>query len=251
MNDRLRSERAFHDAQAAQRRQAWQDHPEQLCFASEEYLDHEPWVRPALAKLGPVSGKRVLDFGCGHGMASTVLAREGAEVIAFDLSAGFVEEADVRATANEAAIQSVVADGARLPFRDACFDAIWGVAILHHIPLAQGAREIHRVLKPGGVAVFCEPWGGNPILGFARQRMPYPGKERTRDEEPLRTEDLVPLREAFPRCDVEHVQLLGMVRRAWRRCPFVGTLDRWDSALLRWWPRLGRWSRYLVITLKK
>jgi SAM-dependent methyltransferase len=251
MNDRLRSEQAFHDNQAAQRRHVWQDHPEQLRFDSDEYLDHEPWVRPAISRLGPLPGKHVLDFGCGHGMASVVLTREGAEVVAFDLSAGFVHETHTRANANGVAVHALVADGERLPFQDQSFDAIWGVAILHHLSIDQAAREIARVLRPDGVAVFCEPWGGNPLLRFARQRLPYAGKERTHDEQPLATADLDVLRHTFVNCLVEHVQLLGMVRRACRRFPFLENLDRWDSRLLRRWPKLGRWSRYVVITLKK
>jgi len=48
--------------------------------------------------------------------------------------------------------------------------------ILHHLDLTVAARELRRVLRPGGVAVFCEPWGGNPLLNFARRRLPYAGK---------------------------------------------------------------------------
>lgn len=250
MSDRLRSEQHFHDQQAADRRQAWERDPASLHVSPEAYLDHEPWVRPALAKLGPLSRKRVLDFGCGHGMAAVELARYGAEVVAFDLSAGYVHETATRASANDAAVQAVVADGAKLPFRAGSFDAVWGVAILHHLPVAQAAREVKRVLAPGGVAVFCEPWGGNPLLRFARHRLPYPGKERTHDETPLRADDLALLRHVFPGCLVEYVQLLGMIRRAWQEFPFLDLLDRWDSYLLPRWPRLAGWSRYVVLTLR-
>jgi SAM-dependent methyltransferase len=250
MNGRLRSEQHFHDAQSAQRRRAWEDDPRLLRMASEAYLDHEPWVRGALGRLGPLVGKRVLDFGCGHGMASTVLAREGAQVVAFDLSSGYVHETHVRAAANGVIVQTLVADGARLPFADQVFDAIWGVAILHHLPLAQAAREIRRVLRPGGTAVFCEPWGGNPLLHLARRYFPYPGKERTRDEAPLLPADLQPLRAAFPDCEVEYVQLLGMVRRAWRSNPWASRLDQWDRRLLRRFPSIGKWCRYVVIALR-
>lgn len=251
MADRLLSERTFHDEQAAQRRQGWELDPVRLRFAPEEYLDHEPWVRPAMSRLGDLHGKRVLDFGCGHGMASTCLARLGAEVVAFDVSAGYVHEAVERARANGENVQGVVADGGRLPWADEVFDAIWGVAILHHIEMEQAAREIQRVLRPGGVAVFCEPWGGNPLLRWARRRLPYVGKERTADEEPLQSKDLEVMRRVFAVCQVEYVQLLGMVRRAWRGCPFIGVLDRWDGALLRRWHGARSWCRYVVIEMSK
>src|SRR5437762_470841 len=98
--DRLSSERDFHDAQAAGRATHFHVHRAELRFADSDYLDHETWVRPAVAKLGDLRGKTVLDYGCGHGMAAVVLARAGAAVSAFDLSPGYVAEAKDRATAN-------------------------------------------------------------------------------------------------------------------------------------------------------
>src|ERR1700693_2309839 len=80
MDDRLHSELVFHDTQAAHRRGAWRCDPSLLKFPPASYLDHEPWLRPALAKLGPLHGKNVLDFGCGHGMAAVILAQQGADV---------------------------------------------------------------------------------------------------------------------------------------------------------------------------
>lgn len=250
-SERLKHEQIFHDEQAAHRRQGWENDPARLRFAPDEYLDHEPWVRPALARLGNMAGKRVLDFGCGHGMAATCLARMGAEVIAFDLSAGYVHEAVARADANGVHIQGLLADGARLPLADASLDAIWGVAILHHLNIKEAACEIQRVLKPEGVAVFCEPWGGNPLLRWARRRLPYPGKERTPDEVPLLPADLKLIQNVFPDCVIEHVQLLGMIRRAWRGFPMLAMLDRWDRSLLHRWPSIGLWSRYVVVEMKQ
>src|SRR5262245_2747212 len=59
--ERLGSEQAFHDRQARQRAAAFAGDPERLRFADDAYLDHETWIRPALARLGDVRGRRVLD----------------------------------------------------------------------------------------------------------------------------------------------------------------------------------------------
>ena len=83
--DRLATEQLFHDRQAADRAATFRRDPAGLVFADEDYLGHETWVRPAFDKLGNLRGKRVLDYGCGHGMAAVVLARRGAAVTAFDL----------------------------------------------------------------------------------------------------------------------------------------------------------------------
>src|SRR5262249_25839728 len=128
---RLRSERLFHDQQAHERTSTFELRPHQLRFSDDAYLDHETWIRPAFARLGDVQGMRVLDYGCGHAMASVVLARRGARVVAFDLSLGYLEEAKRRAEANWVPLEFVQADGERLPFPDTSFDRIWGNAVLH------------------------------------------------------------------------------------------------------------------------
>lgn len=243
--DRLRTERQFHDRQAADR--AADLDADRLRFADSDFLDHESWVRPAFAALGDLRGKRALDYGCGHGMAAVALARAGAAVTAFDLSPGYVAETRRRAAANDVRVAGVVADGEHLPFPAASFDAVWGNAVLHHLDLDRAAAELRRVLAPGGVAVFCEPWGGNPLLSLARRHMPYPGKHRTPDEHPLRPADLAPLRRHFPGLTVAGHQLLGMAGRVWRPLGRLGALD----PLLTWSvPPLERWCRYVVLVLR-
>ena len=250
--ERLETEQQFHDRQADERAGYFSRHRSELVFDDADYLDHETWIRPAFAQLGDLHGKRVLDYGCGHGMAAVVLARRGACVTGFDLSPGYIAEARQRALANDLAIEFLQADAEQLPFDDQSFDAVWGCAILHHLDLKRAGQELQRVLRPGGVAVFCEPWGGNPILNLARKRIPYPGKERTPDERPLRSGDLAPLRTIFSSVEVRGYQLLGMFRRILRRQPRSGNrLDQWDAVLLRRFPFLEKWCRYVVLTLRR
>ncbi|MBA4191418.1 MAG: class I SAM-dependent methyltransferase [Planctomycetaceae bacterium] len=250
-HDRLEAERVFHDQQAAERAESFRTGRADLAFADDAFLDHETWVRPAFTMLGNLRGKHALDYGCGHGMAAVVMARAGATVTAFDLSPGYVAEAQERARANGVRIECTAADGEKLPFADASFDAVWGNAILHHLDLTRAGRELLRVLKPGGVAVFCEPWGGNPLLAFARRRLPYPGKDRTPDEKPLIRRDLAPLRAIFPEVEVRGFQLIGMIRRVWRNRLACSVCDWLDTALLRIVPGLQNWCRYAVIALRK
>jgi len=47
----------------------------------------------------------------------------------------------------------VIADGERLPFPENTFDVVYSNGVLHHTPDTNGAvKEIHRVLRPGGIA---------------------------------------------------------------------------------------------------
>jgi SAM-dependent methyltransferase len=246
---RLESERRFHDEQASARARALRPHDYR--FTDESYLTHESWIAPALDSFGDVRNLRVLDLGCGHGMASIVLARRGALVTGCDLSLGYVREARRRAEANGVPACLLVCDGERLPFADGAFDRIWGNAILHHLDLRLAAREINRVLAPGGVAVFCEPWAGNRWLNWARVGLAYPGKQHTADEAPLRPRDLDHLRAAFPRLQVRGYQLLSMLGRVCKQARLVAGLAWCDDVLLNRSPRWQRYCRYVVITLRK
>jgi SAM-dependent methyltransferase len=246
---RLQSERQFHDQQAARRARSLR--ADDYRFSDDSYLAHEAWIAPAFDALGSVVGKRVLDLGCGHGMASVVLARRGARVVACDLSAGYVREAQRRADGNGVPIGLLVCDAERLPFADGSFECIWGNAILHHLDLRRAALELRRVLTPGGAAVFCEPWGENRWLNWARRGLPYPGKARTDDEAPLCRRDLGLLREAFPRLDVRGYQLLSMLGRVVKQSLLLSGLAWCDAVLLRRWPRWQRYCRYVVVTVRK
>jgi SAM-dependent methyltransferase len=249
--DRLRSEQAFHDRQARDRAATFALRPDALCFADDTYLDHETWIRPAFNRLGDVSGQRVLDLGCGHGMAAIVLARRGACVTALDLSPGYLDEARTRARANHTAVAFLRADGERLPFADAAFDAVWANAVLHHLDLRLAGPELHRVLRPGGLAVCCEPWAENPFLSWARRRLRYAGKARTADERPLGRRDLLLLRQIFPRLEVQGFQLVSMARRVVGDGRLVTGLNWCDDLLLRRVPALQRFCRYAVLALRR
>ncbi|TCC25105.1 class I SAM-dependent methyltransferase [Kribbella speibonae] len=108
------------------------------------------YERPAMVSLaGEVSGRRVLDVGCGSGPLMAALGDKGAIVSGFDLSASMIELAH-RRLGEDADL--TVADLAKpLPYDDAAFDDVVGSLVLHYLkdwtePLA----ELRRVLKPGG-----------------------------------------------------------------------------------------------------
>jgi ubiquinone/menaquinone biosynthesis C-methylase UbiE len=249
--DRLGTEQAFHDRQARQRAATFARRPGRLRFDDDTYLNHESWIRPAFERLGDVNGKRVLDFGCGHAMAAVVLARRGARVTALDLSPVYLDEAYARARANGVAIHFLQADGECLPFADGSFERVWANAVLHHLDPEKAAGELFRVLRPGGFAVCCEPWGENPLLNLARQRLSYAQKDRTPEEQPLRRHHLRVLRHVFPEVEVHGFQFLSMAWRALGTRRFFSGLDQWDEILLRKVPALQRFCRYVVLTLRR
>jgi SAM-dependent methyltransferase len=63
--------------------------------------------------------------------------------------------------------------------------SIYGGAVLHHTLLDQAAKELYRVLTPGGRAAFHEPLEGSRVVRWARQHLPYPGKGQAEVDYPL------------------------------------------------------------------
>lgn len=142
-------------------------------YPAEPWQIHQ-WMRedPRFRLLGPVAGRRILDFGCGKGEWAVLLAERGAQVVALDLSLQGLRRARSGAEAHGQAIRCVVGDGHRLPFPDQSFDLIHGQFILHHLDVHQAGSELARVLKAGGRAVFLETSANNPVLMLARRVIP-------------------------------------------------------------------------------
>jgi len=101
---------------------------------------------------------RSLELGAGTGYFSLNLLQAGviSEATCTDISQGMVDALAANADRLGLEVTAQIADAEALPFADASFDLVLGHAVLHHLPdLDQAWREIHRVLAPGGVAIFA------------------------------------------------------------------------------------------------
>jgi 2-polyprenyl-3-methyl-5-hydroxy-6-metoxy-1,4-benzoquinol methylase len=106
--------------------------------------------------LGDVSGKRVLDAGCGEGRFARQLAERGCNVAAVDLSVQMIHNALKREAQRPLGIEYSVADMCDLStFDDASFDvALSYLSLIDVEDYASATREIARVMKPGGQFLF-------------------------------------------------------------------------------------------------
>jgi ubiquinone/menaquinone biosynthesis C-methylase UbiE len=127
-------------------------------------------VRDRLVKALALTGsERVLDAGCGRGLALIGAAKKlttgkavGIDLwSAKDLSNNSPEMTRANAVAEGVAdrVEVETGDITKLPFADASFDAIISMTVIHNIPSRDGRdqalRELARVLKPGGrMAIF-------------------------------------------------------------------------------------------------
>jgi SAM-dependent methyltransferase len=114
-------------------------------------------VREADARLlGDVRGRRVLELGCGAAAAARWLRREGADVVAMDLSAGMLRHAGEAAERSGVRVPLVQADALALPFADGAFDIVCTAfgAVPFVADSAAVMREVARVLRRGGTWAF-------------------------------------------------------------------------------------------------
>lgn len=112
-----------------------------------------------LAAAGLAPGARILELGAGMGRFSLPLAERGFEVVATDLSPHLL--AELRRFDTEGKVQALEADAFLVDqVAPGPFDAVLGFFFLHHLENLEGLfAACARVLRPGGVAAFCEPSG--------------------------------------------------------------------------------------------
>jgi SAM-dependent methyltransferase len=162
-----------------------------------------------------------------------------------------IERAVRRARVNDVAdrihLEEMSFEDLRYP--DAFFDVVAGFGVLHHVDL-DGARDsLHRVLKPGGLAVFNEPLGHNLPLEFARKYLPYPRKKEHATDIPLKIKDIERFAAPFERYVVTPFYFFSMLEQAIGRPLANSPLRRLDGAIAGRFPRLGRFYRMATIAL--
>jgi SAM-dependent methyltransferase len=137
-------------------------------------------LRPAAEALADAcavsAGQEVLDVAAGDGNFAVACAREGASVVASDLSPGMVERGRARSEAEGYDIEWVEADAENLPFEGGRFDCVGSVfgAMIAPRPRVV-AEELFRVVRPGGT-VGMTAWTAesfsNEIFGIGRKYTP-------------------------------------------------------------------------------
>jgi SAM-dependent methyltransferase len=110
---------------------------------------------PRLVGFDAWRGRSVLEVGCGAGVDLARFAKGGALVCGVDLTASAIALARANFEQQGLTGQFEVANGEQLPFADQTFDLVYAHGVVQYTanPL-QLVNECHRVLKPGGQAIF-------------------------------------------------------------------------------------------------
>lgn len=206
--------------------------------------------------LGDVRGKTVLEYGCGDGSNTLFLARYGANLKALDISPELIGVARRRLYANHVAadVEFIVGSAHELPLPDESVDVVYGIAILHHLDLALSAREVRRVLRKGGRAIFMEPVRNSAFIRFLRRLIPYQAPGVSPYERPLTDKELETYAADFSSYRAKAfvlptTNLLNLVPPLHRR--FLDTCYRMDAALLNRIPSLGYFAVVRVVEMVK
>jgi ubiquinone/menaquinone biosynthesis C-methylase UbiE len=184
---------------------ASQDHPMQatgrsspgILLHAPRFYDFQVWIathgreralRETILRLARVTaGESMLDVGCGTGtlaLAARRLVGPAGKVVAIDASPQMVERARRKARGARLEVEFREAPAQALPFGDGRFDLVTSTVMLHHLPRSEretSAREMARVLKPGGRALAVDFASSSKAQGGLLHRLHRHGRVRPSD----------------------------------------------------------------------
>lgn len=253
IDQRLARERAFHNDLLLD------DGPRRASsFYAINERSWEFYSRALLSKCSRASARGSTDFleyGCGGGSFSAwLLADNRFPVTGIDLSdvavARVQSEADRRFP--DADLQFRVMNAEAMDFDDDSFDVVCGNGIIHHLDLEASLREVARVLRSDGSAIFTEPLGHNPFINLYRRLTPA---QRTDDEHPLLMDDLQLAGRYFGRVEARFFHLFSLaslsIRNSKRFPQALAALDRLDRAAFRLLPPARKYAWHTVLVLSE
>jgi len=205
----------------------------------------------------------LLDFGCGPGDNSLRFSRIGYYVIGFDISEANIENCKKLFAKNNQSEKAtfLVSVAESLPFEDESFNVVSGIDILHHVDIPVAIKEVRRVLKSGGIAIFREPIEV-PFLDFIRNtrlvKFFVPNEASlenhiTEDERKLNINDFKALEKEFPNISIERSLILSRFDKFLRskNNKKASILEKIDYLLCKIIPFYSQLGGAAVIILKK
>lgn len=205
----------------------------------------------------------LLDFGCGPGDNALRFSHIGYKVTGFDICEQNVKNCKTLFSLNETIEESsfIVSPAEEIALPDDSFDIVVGIDILHHVDIPKAMKEIKRVLRPNGIAIFREPIEV-PLIDKMRNTKLFlhffpntPSFEHhiTADERKLNYTDLKMIKKEFPDLIIERSLVLSRFDKFFRKFgdrkpSFLEKLDYKINKFFPLWQHLGGAA---VIIIKK
>jgi SAM-dependent methyltransferase len=195
-----------------------------------------------LSRMGPLTGKKLLDIGAGLGESSVYFALQGARVTTVDISPVMVETALRLGKRYGVELEGIVSTAEDLNVPGESYDIVYVANTIHHVDdRAALFEQIRRALKPGGKFFSYDPLAYNPGINLYRR---LATEVRTEDESPLTIADLKLARKYFGRVGYQTFWIFTLLLFA--KYYFFDRVhpnqDRYWKRILRERPeRLGWW----------
>jgi len=170
-------------------------------------------------------GSRALDYCCGNGDSTILMAKNGAESIGIDISDISIENCK-RNTIREGLDKNVsffVMDAENTKFGDDYFDMIICSGVLHHLDTKKAFKELARILKPNGEVICIEPLRYNPLIQLYR-KLTLHLRTRWEAEHILTLGDLDIAKKHFEKIEVRFFHLFTLLAVPLRNSKFFNTI---------------------------
>jgi SAM-dependent methyltransferase len=119
------------------------------------YRVYAPWLDP-LIESATTPRRRILEIGVGLGSDHWRFASAGNSMVALDLSREHLRQTRRHLELEGLFTRPVYGDAECTGFADESFDLVYSFGVIHHTPSPSSAvKEIHRILRPGGVAIVA------------------------------------------------------------------------------------------------
>jgi SAM-dependent methyltransferase len=204
-----------------------------------------------LRLIGNVSGKRVLDLGCGTGQAAVTLAKQGAHVIGLDPSPDQLTAAKRRCAREGVRVEMHQGDLADLAFMRAdSVDLVFSAWSFGSVPdLSRVFRQVHRVLKQGAPLVFSIPHPAYDIIDDSHPEQPLLVRRSYFDRSPVDDSGESPFGEYH---HTVSDLFMGLTRNNFRVDALLEPESSVDGPMSPWWREAFLWlPRTLIIRARK
>ena len=112
--------------------------------------------------FGSTDKLSLLDIGCGIGNIHKLVSEEFGQLTGVDISSESIN----RASQEHENVNYKTYDGETLPYPDNSFDVAYAICVVHHVPVdlwENFTKEMHRIVKPNGLAIIFEHNPKNPL----------------------------------------------------------------------------------------
>ena len=138
----------------------------------QEYIVRDVRYKSLLIERANIQpGQHVLDLGCGTGTLAIMAkqAQPAADVVGLDADPDMLKVAKYKSSLQNVSVRFDVGFTNKLPYPDESLDRVLSSIMIHHLKTPdkwQTAREVYRVLKPGGQLHIID--FGKPVTSYGK-----------------------------------------------------------------------------------